>query len=145
METLPKIIKVNLNDHEFAAWLRARNAVDNFTHHLNFVYWRNARGAVVAIAEYDNATNTRETWITDDNESFTLDCELTDTFGGEANYCWVRQESIELPQNITDLALVRRAKKALGINGYSGKIYNHGDMWEFRPYGDNVVAFFTVR
>ena len=76
---------------------------------------------------------------------FTLDCEYTDTFGGEANYCWVRRESLELPDGISDLALVRRAKAALGLSGVKGRMYAHGDMWEFRPYNSCTVAFFTVR
>ncbi len=78
-------------------------------------------------------------------ETFTLDCEYTDTFGGEANYCWVRRESMELPQGISDRALVRRAKAALGLTGVRGKMDNMGDGWEFRPYGSCTVAFFTVR
>jgi hypothetical protein len=24
-------------------------------------------------------------------------CELTDTFGGEANYSWIRRETLQLP------------------------------------------------
>lgn len=78
-------------------------------------------------------------------DTFTLDCEYTDTFGGEANYCWIQRESLELPCNISDLALVRRAKAALGLSGVRGVMHNHGDMHEFRPYGGNTVAFFTVQ
>jgi hypothetical protein len=28
--------------------------------------------------------------------------ELTDTFGGEANYSWVRRDQLELPADATD-------------------------------------------
>ena len=76
---------------------------------------------------------------------FKLDCEHTDTFGGEANYCWVNRETLELPDDISNLALVRRAKLALGLNGIRGTMHDHGDMFEFRPYGENTVAFFTVQ
>ena len=27
-------------------------------------------------------------------DTFTLDCEYTDTFGGQANYCWVRRATL---------------------------------------------------
>jgi|TARA_R110000822_G_scaffold306112_2_gene432188 hypothetical protein len=74
-----------------------------------------------------------------------VDCEYTDTFGGEANYCWVRRETIEIDEKCSNLALVRRAKKSLGLNGLRGQMFNHGDMFEFRPYGESTVAFFTVR
>ena len=45
------------------------------------------------------------------------DIEMTDTFGGEANYCWVRRATIEAPATATSQMLVRRAKRALGITG----------------------------
>ncbi len=78
-------------------------------------------------------------------DTFTLNCELTDTYSGEANYCWVRRENLELPCGISKRALVRRAKAALGLTGVRGRMYAHGDFWEFRPHGECVVAFFTVQ
>jgi len=78
-------------------------------------------------------------------ETFTLDVEYTDTFGGEANYCWVDRETLSLPTGLSDLAIMRRAKKAMGLSGIRGKSYNHGDRWEFRPYGLCTVMFATVR
>ncbi len=76
---------------------------------------------------------------------FKVDCEYTDTFGGEANYCWCRREQLELPDKISDLALVRRAKAALGLSGIKGRMFRYGDMWEFRPYNSCTIAFFIVR
>ena len=35
-------------------------------------------------------------------ETFELDCEYTDTFGGEANYCWIKRETLTLPKNISN-------------------------------------------
>ena len=75
---------------------------------------------------------------------FKLNCEYTDTFGGQANYCWVDRVTLELPDNLSDLAIVRRAKAALGLNGVKGQMFSHGDMWEFRPHNSCTVAFFTV-
>ena len=41
---------------------------------------------------------------------------LTDTYGGEPNYSWVRRRTITVPENLSDLALIRRVKKELGID-----------------------------
>ena len=69
--------------------------------------------------------------------------EYTDTFGGEANYCWVKRESIPHQDGASDLALVRRFKRALGISGMLGRSNFMGDSWEFRPYGSCTIAFAT--
>ncbi len=74
-----------------------------------------------------------------------MDCEYTDTFGGEANYCWVDRVTLELPDGLSNLAIVRRCKAALGLNGVRGVMYNHGDMFEFKPHNSATVAFFTVQ
>lgn len=71
----------------------------------------------------------------------TFNCELTDTFAGEANYSWVKRESITLPDNASDRLIVRRGKAALGLNGVRCQTINHGDSFELRPYGLCQVAF----
>ena len=78
-------------------------------------------------------------------ETFEMDVEYTDTFGGEANYCWVRRETLTLPAGISDLAIMRRAKAAMGISGMRGRTSNYGDGFEFRPYGSCTVMFVTTR
>jgi len=70
-----------------------------------------------------------------------INIELTDTFGGEANYSWVRRYSIDAAENVTDLAMMRRIKKAAGLNGVRGRVAKYGDTWEFRPCGTCVVLF----
>jgi len=80
-----------------------------------------------------------------EHETFTLDVEYTDTFGGEANYCWVKRATLELPLGLSDRAVMRRAKAALGLAGVRGKSSCHGDMWEFRPYRSCTVMFANVR
>lgn len=69
-----------------------------------------------------------------------LSCEYTDTFGGEANYSWVRRVDIEVPENSSRLQIVRAGKKALGLTGVRCRTYDHGDSWELRPYGSCTVA-----
>ena len=67
--------------------------------------------------------------------------EITDTFGGEANYSWVRRHSIEAPEKITALALVRRAKRKAEWNGIRCKVSRCGDTIEIRPVGMCCVLF----
>lgn len=79
------------------------------------------------------------------NETFTLDVEYTDTFGGEANYSWVERAELELPVDLSDRAVMRRAKAVVGLSGVRGRSYCNGDTWEFRPYRCCTVMFASVR
>ena len=67
--------------------------------------------------------------------------EYTDTFGGDANYSWVRRHEISTPDNAKQALIVRRAKAAMGLSGVRGRTNNFGDMIEFRPYGSATVLF----
>ena len=75
------------------------------------------------------------------NQKFNV--EYTDTFGGEANYCWVQRETIETPYDPTTSLVMRRAKASVGLNGVRGVVTNYGDTIEFRPYGMATVMFVT--
>ena len=68
--------------------------------------------------------------------------ELTDTFGGEANYSWVKRVTFEAPNDAKTSLLVRRAKRALGL---MGKHYTHdfGDEIKLTFGRDCIVAFIT--
>jgi len=68
--------------------------------------------------------------------------ELTDTFGGEANYSWVKRFEIK-DESLTDLQLVRKAKKLAGLNGVRCNKSEYGDLIELKPYGINMVLFIT--
>ena len=67
--------------------------------------------------------------------------EYTDTFGGEANYSWVKRCEIEAPANISDLALMRRAKSWAGLTNVRGRSDNYGDSLAFYPRGHCTVLF----
>ena len=67
--------------------------------------------------------------------------EITDTFGGEANYSWVRRHSIAAPAEITDIALVRRAKRKADWSGVRCKVSKYADTIEIRPVGMCCVLF----
>lgn len=86
--------------------------------------------------------------------------EYTDTFGGEANYCWVQRAVVEMPEEESDTvytsavtvakkrraydrALTRKAKAAVGLTGVRCRRADLGEMMEFRPYGCATVLFIT--
>lgn len=66
---------------------------------------------------------------------------MTDTFGGEANYAWARRGEIELSEGASDLALVRRVKRELGIEGVRCRKEDWGETLVLRPIGQCVVVF----
>ncbi len=61
-----------------------------------------------------------------------VNVEVTDLFGGEANYGWVNRESFLMDENASDLAIVRKAKAEMGWNNLSCKKSDIGDMIELR-------------
>lgn len=66
--------------------------------------------------------------------------EHTDTFAGEANYCWVRRYTI--PGNPTKRALIRRAKAYTGLTGVRCRVeYYFGDGYALYPQGMAQVVF----
>lgn len=87
----------------------------------------------------------------------TFDVEYTDTFGGEANYSWVKRASVTMPElthygydgstnyeranRIYQRELMRKAKAAVGLSGVRGRSYHNGDSTEFRPFRSCTVMF----
>ncbi len=89
----------------------------------------------------------------------TYDVEYTDTFSGEANYCWVKRATVTMPElthygytGSTDgtyakankafnRELMRKAKAAVGITGIRGRTDEVGGILEFRPYKSCTVMF----
>jgi hypothetical protein len=73
--------------------------------------------------------------------------EYTDLFGGEANYSWVKRHEVELDETkdiLTDLAIMRRAKKWAGLTNVKGRSENWGDNLAFYPRGHNTVLFISA-
>ncbi len=87
--------------------------------------------------------------------------EYTDTFGGEANYSWVRRSVIHMPElthygydgstnyaksnRIYQRELVKRAKAAVGLTGVRGVGYWQGEDYTFVPYRSATVMFISWR
>lgn len=67
--------------------------------------------------------------------------ETTDTFGGEANYCWVSRSEIELPDGLTDRQLVRSLRDAAGLTGSRARTEPMGEGYQWRHPGACVVTF----
>jgi hypothetical protein len=81
-----------------------------------------------------------------ESNAMTIHIEVTDLFGGEANYSWVRRFDLpELTGKATTLALVRAVKLAIGWNGMHCKVDNFGDMIRIdaTPSGLLNVCFIT--
>lgn len=66
--------------------------------------------------------------------------ELTDTFGGEANYSWVRRESFDC-DGMTDRQIEHKARALVGLTGVRCDREDYGDMVAWRPRDACVVAF----
>ncbi len=67
--------------------------------------------------------------------------EVTDTFGGEANYNWVHNHRIEMPNGFSRRQLIMAAKKAEGWTGRRCETNDMGDQIEIRPRGLLQVMF----
>ena len=70
--------------------------------------------------------------------------EMTDTYGGEANYCWVRRAECDA-DGASDLAIVRRIKRQLGIEGVRCTRETCGETIVLKPVGACVVVFIDFR
>lgn len=72
-----------------------------------------------------------------------IDIEYTDTFSGEANYSWVKRQTVEMPENATNRMILRRAKKEMQLSGMQGVTSVSSDCISFKPYGSNTILFVT--
>lgn len=73
----------------------------------------------------------------------TYNIEVTDTFGHEPNYAWVRRYELTVPDGTSWGAVVRRAKRLIGWSGVRCTRVDYGDMTELRPVGECMVCFIT--
>lgn len=72
--------------------------------------------------------------------------EVTDTFGGESNYSWVRRYTVDAPTTKYRSrgyrnALTRRAKAAAGWTGMRCEVDDYGDSYTLRPCGGNAPCW----
>jgi len=66
----------------------------------------------------------------------TFDIEVTDTFGGEANYCWVRRYQVDAVSILGAIQMVSRRE------GYNFRAdYNDGDFARYDAIDACVCCF----
>ena len=78
-------------------------------------------------------------------EPIVYDCELTDTFAGEANYAWVKRATLIYATEPTDRKLVQDAKRALGLTAHLCRRNDWHDTVQLDPVGVCQRAFITRR
>jgi hypothetical protein len=97
----------------------------------------NMFGSTVSYQDKDGARTVAKPGI------MKINIEVTDTFGHEPNYGWVRRATLEAPDLLSRYACVRRAKAAVGWTGKRTVTVDYGDMIELRPHGECLVCFIT--
>lgn len=78
-------------------------------------------------------------------ETVLIDLELTDTFGGQANYSWVRRETIAVPKLASNKTRMAIYKAWAGWTGHPCKVDQQGLFGDvtIRPQGLCQVLFAT--
>ena len=70
--------------------------------------------------------------------------ELTDTFGGQANYSWVQREDLKVNANYSGPWIVRTAKAAFGLTSVPHKTEDYGHSMTVHFPSINSVLFLTL-
>lgn len=76
-----------------------------------------------------------------------VNIELTDTFGGEANYSWVKRETYEFDKQPSRYKLIRLAKKFAGLTGMFCEVEDYCDSYTIRPMYANapcIICFVNI-
>ena len=72
------------------------------------------------------------------------DAELTDTFGGEANYSWVQREQLKINANYCGSWIVRTAKAAFGLTSVPHTTTDLGDSMRIEFPSISSVLFLSL-
>jgi hypothetical protein len=73
--------------------------------------------------------------------------EYTDTFGGEANYSWVKRGSVFIPiikgehYKKEETRIIKAVKQALGLTGIRCAKYWQGETLCLKPSGSCTIVF----
>jgi hypothetical protein len=67
-----------------------------------------------------------------------FDIEMTDTYGGEANYCWVVRDTIKAK---TMSGALRAFKRKHGIKARTRKEYSSVEYGRYKVVNHNVCIF----
>jgi len=69
--------------------------------------------------------------------------EITDTFAGEANYCWVNRMEIDTVKTPSNREILKRVREEFGITCKLRKSYDTGDCIRYDFDGAGVCMFVT--
>ena len=70
--------------------------------------------------------------------------EITDLYGGEANYAWVRRYTLNDVDGLTDRQVVRRLKRLADLNGVkSHRLWYDGETSQYKIDGAYITFFIT--
>ena len=72
----------------------------------------------------------------------TATIEITDTFGGEANYSWVERKTFDV-DGLTDRQIELKARELIGLTGVRCDRVDFGDMVRWDVRGACICAFLT--
>lgn len=72
-----------------------------------------------------------------------INIEVTDTFGGEVNYGWVKRYTIEVREDATDRSLIQAAKQACGYTGVKCNRDDYDGITALWVRGQCVVIFIS--
>ena len=67
--------------------------------------------------------------------------EYTDTFGGEANYSWVKRAEFEMPDSATNNQITKKAKAAIGLTGVRCSTVELWDGFQITPVNSCTIVF----
>lgn len=67
--------------------------------------------------------------------------EYTDTFGGEANYSWVKRAEFEMPDSATNNQITKKAKAAIGLTGVRCSTVELWDGFQITPINSCTTVF----
>jgi hypothetical protein len=66
---------------------------------------------------------------------------VTDTFGGEANYGWVKRYEFTPRNPESQRSVIRQAKALANMTAVKADTYDYGDGYTVKPRGYNQIIF----
>jgi hypothetical protein len=66
---------------------------------------------------------------------------VTDTFGGEANYGWVKRYEFQPRNAESQRSVIRQAKSLANMTAVKADTYDYGDGYTVKPRGYNQIIF----
>lgn len=127
------------NIGEVYAGGNTRAALAEFNHYKRASLDGRGRASAESVTLWTDGEPAREF------EPVVYDCELTDTYAGEANYSWVKRATLIYKDQPTDRKLTQDAKRVLGLTAHRCRRDDCQDTIQLDPIGWCQRAFITRR